>query len=46
MGVMTPLIFADKDTHSIVKYLHTLRDAVDQGVDLTITWPELVESYK
>jgi hypothetical protein len=31
---LTTLMFADKDTHSIMKYLHTLRDAAGEGVDL------------
>ena len=31
---LTTLIFADKDTHSIMKYLHALRDAAAEGVDL------------
>ena len=31
---LTTLCFADKDTHSIMKYLHTLRDAAGEGVDL------------
>lgn len=31
---LTTLCFADKDTHSIMKYLHTLRDAAGAGEDL------------
>ena len=31
---LTTLMFADKDTHSIMKYLHTLRDAAQDGVEL------------
>ena len=43
---LTTLIFADKDTHSIMKYLHTLRDAAAEGVDLDALKNLAVRQFK